>query len=355
MTMKKNVNSLSLSIPLVVLAVLALFLVIGCSFVPTGAGEIVYVSDTDGDRDIYVVDPKTGESSRLTNNGGPDEDPRWSPDGRQIAYVTRESGDKEINVISGEGVDLTRLTDNPGLDASPRWAPNQEMLAYVSEADPDGGTEGGVSSEIYSIALESKEVDQITFGGPAEELGDWSPDGEWLVFYNMEPEEQQGLWIRNPAGVNLLRLTEGQDSQPAWSPDGKYIAFVRQQEDAQVIYVGQPAKGDSWDDGVEETRLTQGGFNDYAPAWHPNSKTLAFVSTRNGNPEIYTMQADGAEQKRLTSNNADDVSPVWSPNGKQLAFVTHLYGSADILVMNADGSEQRRLTKNGGDDIMPDW
>ena len=243
------------------------------------------------------------------------------------------------------------MTNNPGLDASPRWHPEQQTLAYVSEADEDGG----IGSEIYSISLENREVDQVTFDEPAEELGEWSPDGEWLIFYNMEPEEEQGLWLRNPAGVNLVRLTEGRDSQPAWSPDGKYIAFVRQQEDAQVIYLGQPANGGSWDDGVEETRLTQGGFNDYAPTWHPNSKSLAFVSTRNGNPEIYTMQADGAEQKRLTSNNADDVSPVWSPDGKQLAFVTHLYGSADILVMNADGSEQRRLTKNGGDDIMPDW
>lgn len=331
--------------------VLTLALVLGCSFVPAGDSGIVYVSDTDGDRDLYVVDARTGETSRLTNNGGPDEEPRWSPDGKQIAYVSRESGDKEINVINREGQNIRRLTNSPGLDASPRWHPERPTLAYVSEADEGEGD----GSEIYSIALESREVDQVTFDGPAEELGDWSPDGEWLIFYNMEPEEEQGLWLRNPAGVNLLRLTEGKDTDPVWSPDGKYIAFVRHQDDAQVIYLGQPMKGGSWEDGLQETRLTHGGFDDHSPVWHPNSKGLAFVSTRDGNPEIYTMQADGAEQRRLTSNNAEDVSPVWSPSGKELAFVTHLYGSADILVMNADGSEQRRLTKNGGDDIMPDW
>lgn len=334
-----------------VVAAMALVLVMGCSFLPAGDSGIVYVSDTDGDRDLYVVDATTGETTRLTNNGGPDEEPRWSPDHQQIAYVSRESGDKEINVINRDGQDVKRLTNNPGLDASPRWHPEEQTLAYVSEAEE----ENGQGSEIYSISLEDREVDQVTFDGPAEELGDWSPDGEWLIFYNMEPEEQKGLWLRNPAGVNLLQLTEGNDTHPVWSPDGKYIAFVRQQNDAQVIYLGQPMKGGSWEDGVEEIRLTHGGFNDHSPTWHPNSKGLAFVSTRDGNPEIYTMQADGAEQRRLTSNNAEDISPVWSPDGKQLAFVTHLYGSADILVMNADGSEQRRLTKNGGDDIMPDW
>ena len=336
---------------MLLVASIALVAAMGCSFIPSSDSGIVYVSDTDGDRDLYLVDTKTGETSRLTNNGGPDEEPRWSPDGQQIAYVSRESGDKEINVISREGQDVRRLTNNPGLDASPRWHPKQETLAYVSEADEEGG--GG--SEIYSISVESREVDQVTFDLPAEELGDWSPDGEWLIFYNVEPENERGLWLRNPAGVNLLRLTEGNDSQPVWSPDGKYIAFVRHQDDAQVIYLGQPVKGGSWEDGLEETRLTHGGFDDHSPVWHPNSKGLAFVSNRDGNPEIYTMQADGAEQHRLTSNKAEDVSPVWSPSGKQLAFVTHLYGSADILVMNADGSEQRRLTKNGGDDIMPDW
>jgi TolB protein len=334
-----------------VLAAIALVMMLGCSMMPAGDSGIVYVSDMEGGRDIYVVDSETGETTRLTNNGGPDEDPRWSPDKQQIAYVTRESGDKEINVINREGQDVKRLTNSPGLDESPRWHPEQETLAYVSEVEEENG--GG--SEIYSIALENGKIDQVTFDGPAEELGDWSPDGEWLIFYNLEPEEEQGLWLRNPAGVNLLRLTEGNDSHPVWSPDGKYIAFVRQQDDTQAIYLGQPAKGGSWEDGVEETRLTYWGFDDYSPAWHPNSKNLAFVSTRDGNPEIYIMQADGAEQRRLTSNNTKDVSPVWSPSGKQLAFVTHLYGSADILVMNADGSEQRRLTKNGGDDIMPDW
>ena len=334
------------------LAVAALVLALGCTILPASDRGIVYVSDAEGDTDLYVVDAKTGESSRLTNNGGPDEEPRWSPDGRHIAYVSREFGNKEINVVNSEGQDVRRLTNSPGLDASPRWHPEQHTLAYVSEAVEQDG-EG---TEIYSISLESREVDQVTFDDPAEELGDWSPDGEWLVFYNLDPKEgEQGLWLRNPTGVNLLRLTEGNDMQPVWSPDGKYIAFVRTQFDAQVIYLGHPVGGGSWEDGVEEIPLTHRGFDDHSPSWNPNSRDLAFVSTRDGNPEIYAMQADGAEQRRLTNNNVDDASPVWSPDGKQLAFVSHLYGSADILVMNADGSEQRRLTKNGGDEIMPDW
>ncbi len=330
---------------------LLLLLVAGCSALSSGDNPIVYVSDEDGDREIYLLDPKTGESSRLTSNRSPDEGPRWSADGRQIAYVSRESGDKEINVIERGGKGLRRLTNNPGLDGSPRWSPTEPIIAYVSESADEAAQE----SDIFTISPEDRIVDQITFDPPTEELGDWSPDGEWIIFYNAKPAADQGLWLRNPTGVNLQQLTNQQDSDPVWSPDGKRIAFVRQQEDSQVIYSAWPSNGDSWGDGIEESRLTYGGFDDHSPTWRPDGKTLAFVSSRDGNQEIYTMRADGANQARLTSNNVDDVAPVWSPNGEQLAFVSYLYGSADILVMDEDGTNQRRLTKNEGDDLSPDW
>ena len=333
------------------LGILLLLLFSGCSVLPGGDGQIVYVSDKDGDQEIYLVDPDSGEITQLTNNGSPDEEPHWSMDGDQVAYVSRESGDKEINVIDKDGEQLSRLTNNPGLDDSPRWSPAEAKLAYVSELQD----EGQETSEIYFVNMEDREPNQVTFGELLEELGDWSSDGEWIVYFVQDPEGERGLWLRNPEGVNLLRITEGEDSQPSWSPDGKYIAFVRQQEDAQAIYLAMRGKGGSWEEGIEESRLTHGGGDDYSPVWHPNSKTLAFVSTRDGNEEIYTMQADGADQKRLTSNKSADFSPVWSPSGKRLAFVTDLYGSADILVMNEDGSQQRRLTKNGGEDTSPDW
>ena len=337
----------------VVLLALALALSLACLpfSLPSGGNPIVFVSDSDGDPEIFLLDPESGETVRLTNNRSPDGSPRWSPDGARIAYVSEESGDAEINVVDKEGAQFNRLTNNPGTDGSPLWSPTEEKLAFVSEAEE----KGEAVTEIYSIDIEGGQLSRVTFNTVADELGGWSPDGEWIVFYHGDSGEDRGLWLRNPAGVNLVQLTEEDDSQPVWSPDGRYIAFVRQQGDTADIYVARRLDGGSWNDGVEVTRLTQGVTDDHSPAWRPNSKILAFVSYRDGNPEIYTVQADGANQQRLTSNSADDLSPVWSPDGKQLAFVTYLYGTADILVMNADGSGQRRLTNNEYEDTNPDW
>ena len=230
----------------VALVSVLLLLAAGCSLPGQGDSGIVYVSDTDGDREIYLLDPETGESTRLTSNGSADEDPRWSHDRQHIAYVSRETGDKEIHVVDREGNQLSRLTNNPGLDASPRWSREGQQLAFVSEIEEDGNSR----TEIYSVGIEEREVSQVTFEDAVEQLGDWSPDGEWVVYYNQEPEADQGLWLRNPQGVNLVRLTEGQDMDPCWAPDGKSIAFVRQQGDAKAIFLARRTDGGSWEDGV---------------------------------------------------------------------------------------------------------
>jgi Tol biopolymer transport system component len=75
----------------------------------------------------------------------------------------------------------------------------------------------------------------------------------------------------------------------------------------------------------------------------PANGQIAFTSYRDGNAEIYVMNADGGGQMRLTNNSARDSNPAWSPDGTKLAFVTDRNVDAEIYVMNADGSNQTRL------------
>ncbi len=82
------------------------------------------------------------------------------------------------------------------------------------------------------------------------------------------------------------------------------------------------------------------------PNWSPDGTEIAFTSNRDGNDEIYVMNADGSNQTRLTYNDAYDGMPAWSPDGTRIAFESRRdsNGSA-IYVMNADGSNQTQLTK----------
>jgi len=82
---------------------------------------------------------------------------------------------------------------------------------------------------------------------------------------------------------------------------------------------------------------------------------IAFESVRDGNGEIYVMDADGSNQTRLTNNPADDGSPAWSPDGSRIAFYSDRDGNYEIYVMDADGSNQTRITNNPAGDAFLDW
>ena len=82
---------------------------------------------------------------------------------------------------------------------------------------------------------------------------------------------------------------------------------------------------------------------------------IAFMSNRDGNYEIYVMDADGGNQQRLTNNPHADWSPSWSPDSKRIAFTSSRDGNTDIYVMDADGGNQRRRTNNPHSDGGPAW
>ncbi len=75
---------------------------------------------------------------------------------------------------------------------------------------------------------------------------------------------------------------------------------------------------------------------------------IAFATNRDGNYEIYVMNADGSDQRRLTNSPYEDRHPIWSPDGSQIVYATVLLGRTEIYVINADGSQRRRLTTSGG-------
>ena len=82
---------------------------------------------------------------------------------------------------------------------------------------------------------------------------------------------------------------------------------------------------------------------------------IAFVSDRDGNDEIYVMDADGRNPRNLTKNRHEDGSPSWSPNSRRVAFDSKRDGNWEIYVMNANGGNPQHLTKSPLEDYSPAW
>ena len=102
-------------------------------------------------------------------------------------------------------------------------------------------------------------------------------------------------------------------------------------------------------------RSTPAPLDVQTAAWSPDGRKLAFVSRRDGNCEIYVINADGSGQENLTQHPARDSHPSWSRDGRKLAFVSRRDGNSEIYVMNADGSGLRNVTRAPSNDLDPAW
>ena len=106
------------------------------------------------------------------------------------------------------------------------------------------------------------------------------------------------------------------------------------------------ADGDTDDDEVPDA-------SDNCP-FTANAGRIVFGSTRDGNSEIYVMDADGTNQINLSNHPQNDGEPSYSPDLSKIAFETTRDGNFEIYVMNADGTNQINLTNNAVQDSVSD-
>jgi len=233
---------------------------------------------------------------------------------------------------------------------------------------------------------------------------DFSPDGEWIAV-NGERHEHLNLFLVRPNGSELKEITQNiEDALPEWSPNGSSLAFSSTKHgDKQsrvyvldeVPFVGQRQGGRALNFGPDEVRGEYPAWaagrrivykgcdstvdpakcglfilsadpgphpykqltdrqDDTAPAAFENR--IAFMSTRDGNWEIYVMNDDGSDMTRLTTDPAEDGLPTWSPDGKTIAFVSKRGGSWAVWAIDPDGKgAARKLFDIGDGGLASDW
>jgi TolB protein len=120
-------------------------------------------------------------------------------------------------------------------------------------------------------------------------------------------------------------------------PDYGCITFTSDRDGNYEIYI-MDAEGKS------VRRLTDDPGKDLGSKWSPDGEKIAFASDRDGNYEIYIMDANGTHVRRLTTSPDDDWQPAWSPDGEKIAFTSDRDGDWEIYIMDANGTHVKRLT-----------
>ncbi len=145
---------------------------------------------------------------------------------------------------------------------------------------------------------------------------------------------------------NLAQLTKltpdtSSASDPAFSPDGSRIAYVSQRDGNAEIYVMNA-------DGTGAVRVTNDPQPDGRPAFTPDGQAIVFHSSRPGpagKQQIWSVNLDGTGLTQLTHDSVN-ASPTVSPDGQTVAYVSSRNKDSDIWLMGRDGSNQRQFTRS---------
>jgi TolB protein len=264
-------------------------------------------------------------------------------DGERMSGTVQNRNNKELYIADYDGERQTRVTVGKTLNISPRWSPNGRSIAYTSYRRGGG--------QIFISNIFQGTIEEVTKG---ERIGEnwlpaWSPDGTRVAFTSTRDGNPE-IYVANRDGSNLRRLTNNPsiDITPTWSPSGTQIAFTSDRSGAQQIYVVSA-------DGVGAAqRITSESYCDRA-TWSPAPYNEIAYASRNGPGfDIHLLDLATKHMTPLTFGEGTNESPAFSPNGRHIAFMSTRSGKSQIFTVSRDGKNPRQITKTGNNE-MPDW
>ena len=264
----------------------------------------------------------------------------------KITFISNRDGNEELYMMDYDGHNQTRLTFNDTTDYMPAWTADRRKIAYTSYKG------GKATLWLYSIYEGTRTLifDRGTSFSPS-----FSPDGKKLAFCSTEEDGNSEIYLANISNtepvevttIKRLTFSKSIDTAPSWSPTSRQIAFTSDRGGTPQIYI-MDAEGSN----IE--RVSFGGNYFDGPAWSPIGDMIVYVSRVNQIFDIYVLNLKTNRVVKLTESNARNESPSWSPDGRHIVFSSNLSGTIQLWSIDYDSTNLHRLT-SVGENKLPDW
>jgi TolB protein len=248
----------------------------------------------------------------------------------RICFVGDYKGSREIYAVDYDGYGLKQVTKENSLVLLPKWTPDGNKILYTSYKDNN--------PDLYVIKENGTGRKRLSGYQGLNSMARYSPDGNSLVIV-LSKDGNPELYLLNPVGEMLRRLTNNKniDSSPSWSPSNRDIVFISDRTGIPQLFVTDI-------DGANVRRLIYNNTYTDSPEWSPTGERIAYVCRMSqGEFNIFTTDLSGNYQQQLTKGAKRNENPSWSPDGRFLVFVSTRNGQSQLFVMNNDGSSQRPL------------
>ena len=283
----------------------------------TNCDKIVFVSNRDGNDEIYTCNADGSNVTRLTNDPAADGQPVWSPDGTRIAFIkTDYTYMGNIYIMNADGSNPVQKTFS-GQCIHPSWSPDGNKIAYC-------GNQWNYSIEIVDLTSGSVSTlywygSVVTFGSSVDPSPAWSPDGTKIAFDSdgLAWDFISDIFTICPNGGNLSLLTpqffnDYDYWKPAWSPDGSKLSVTIFPMGYQGGVISPASIGVMNPDGTGLTIIITGNMGSYSSvtktSWSPDGERIAYTSWGTNNTKtIKWIAANGSGASGTIITNGWDA------------------------------------------------
>lgn len=344
-----------------------------------------------GNSDIWVIPASGGDARQLTQSEKRDNNPRWSPDGKNIAFISSRDGAPQIWVIDLSGGEARKLTTiSTGADGVV-WSRDGKLLAFTSEVFPDckddecnkkrneaaesskvkakiidrllyrhwDSWKDGKRTHVFILPAEGGTPRDLTPGdydAPPFSLGgptdyDFSPDGKEICFArNTDRVEAAStnvdLWIVSTTGGEPVKITPNPayDGSPLFSPDGRFIAYRAQ---TRAGFESDKFELTLYDRNAKTSRSVTASLDRSVSSmdWAPDSQSLFFTAEDEGHSAVFHVSAGGGDALRVIENSFNDDVKI-APDGRSLVFTRQsLSTPIEIYRADSDGRNARPASR----------
>ena len=163
-----------------------------------------------GNTDVYMMDLRSRQITRLTNDPGIDTSPSFSPDGSQIVFTSDRSGSARLYVMRSDGSGQRPISRGGGIYTAPSWSPTGNLIAFTKQ----GG--GRFSTGVMNADGSGERILSSSY---FEEGPNWAPNGRYVMFARQTPGGDTRLWTVDLSGRVVSQAGyNGRGTDPAWSP-----------------------------------------------------------------------------------------------------------------------------------------
>jgi Tol biopolymer transport system component len=274
--------------------------------------------DRPNPSELFAVSLTDGRTRLITRDDA--VQPAWSPNGHRIAFWGLEKGGsrRDLWTVPAGGGPAVPVTGDEAVDWSPAWSPDGRYLYFSSDR--------GGSMNLWRVAIDERsgrvgsQPERVTTPAAFAHHASFARRGGRLAYVStvveqelqrvrFDPRAERVTGEPQPLARDLRRL-----ASPHVSPDGEWLVYsqTEPQEDLLLSRI----------DGSERRALTRDAHRDRRPRFSPDGKRIAFYSNRGGHYEVWTVARDGSDVRQLTRDpeRRNARYPVWSPDGSRLLF-----------------------------------